>query len=442
MKPSRSGRSTGRRRRPPGRRPGTDVYLLPSVVGGGLGDIEEVLAAGRRLARAGFPVRLYRRRDHPLPRSVEGPWEWPPHRRVHRLVPVGGAALTVSAAWGVTAGPERAGPYGRPGPWAEEVADIERTYGADHVLHVSLEEFARTLGSRAETRERLREGGIPRRRIAGRLRAAERAGEVAVFRDFFTRFRAFERPNVLPLFATFRPDPAFAREFPQAVQTGPLWPGHPSVRPRGRSRPAERVWLWYASPASAERIAPQVLDGLRGLRPPVQLHVRSPHEWPSVPASAHLTLETGPIAAAEWRRRFVSAELRIVTGSRTLLEAMELGGPFLYFNGLLGAGPQARRHRPEKIAALLALGRRLGVPHSLLHDLAGFARGRAVAAIVRRTARRRHGWERFRASSVRREFAPLYGDAGTLVVAVARSLARPAVDAPALVRRVRAGSNP
>ena len=49
--PSASGRSTAPSRRQKGRRAAVDVYLFPSVVGGGLGDIEEVLAAGRELSR-------------------------------------------------------------------------------------------------------------------------------------------------------------------------------------------------------------------------------------------------------------------------------------------------------------------------------------------------------------------------------------------------------
>ncbi len=52
---------------------GLDVYLFPAVVGGGLGDIEEVLLAGRRLARAGYPVHLFRRPGRPLPRWPSRP---------------------------------------------------------------------------------------------------------------------------------------------------------------------------------------------------------------------------------------------------------------------------------------------------------------------------------------------------------------------------------
>jgi hypothetical protein len=180
---------------------------------------------------------------------------------------------------------------------------------------------------------------------------------------------------------------------------------------------------------------------LRGLRPSVHLYVRSPRPWPSVPPSAGIAVVTDPIAPARWRRRFASADLRIVTGSRTLLEALEVGGPFLYFNGLLGSGRRTRRHRPEKIVALLDLARRRRVPPSLRRDLAAFARGRNVPAVVRRMARRRRGWERFHASSLRPALPRPYPDLGELLVALAHSLAQPGASVPALVARVRAGSN-
>ena len=92
-----------------------DVYLLPAVIGGGLGDIEEVLAAGRRLSRAGFPIFFYRRPGRALLPAVDGPWEWPPHRTVRRLRPTARVALTVTPAWGVSAAPRRSGALGRPG---------------------------------------------------------------------------------------------------------------------------------------------------------------------------------------------------------------------------------------------------------------------------------------------------------------------------------------
>ncbi|MFZ0892009.1 MAG: hypothetical protein WAN77_06370, partial [Thermoplasmata archaeon] len=74
--PRKAGRATRHSR--------LDIYLFPAIVGGGLGDIEEVLCAGRRLAESGFPLRLLRAPDRPLPPSVSGPWEWPHHRRIAR----------------------------------------------------------------------------------------------------------------------------------------------------------------------------------------------------------------------------------------------------------------------------------------------------------------------------------------------------------------------
>ncbi len=426
----------------PGRRGrGLDVYLFPAVVGGGLGDIEEVLAAGRRLARAGFEVWLFRAPGRSLPRSVDGPWDWPRLTRTDRLRPHGSGALTITPSWGVSAAPDRPGRYGRGGPWSEEAEAIERTYGPARTLHVSLEEFARTLSSPRENRERLREGGVRARDVVARLRQSRRRGEVATFRRAFVRFRAFDRPNVLHLFATFRPDRGFAREFPWAVQVGPLWPGRrPRCRSR-RSRDRPREWVWYASPSTAERLLPEVTRGLHGLRPPVHLYVRAPRPWPGTVPSGPVTLRTRPIRSRTWEERFRSAEVRIVTGSRSLLEAIELGGRFLYFNGVLGPGTRARRHRPEKLLALLEFGRAAGLPEDVRRDLADFSRGRRVAEIVRRAATCAGGWDRFELPRRAVAFRPPYDDAGELIRSLARTMARPEVDARALVGELRRVSN-
>ena len=263
-------------RRPrPAAAPAVDVYLFPAVVGGGRGDIEEVLAAGRRLARSGFRPTVYRRAGRPPPPGIDRDWSGIPFRVVERLRPRSRAAITIVPAWGVSAAPARAGPLGRPGPWADEAAAIERAYGAERTIHASLEEFARTLPSRAENKERLREGGVARRELSSRLRRAEDLGESETFDRAFREFRAFDRPNVLHVFATFERSAPFAREFPDAVQTGPLWSGkYPSPRPRDGARYGE--WFWYASPASAETIAPLVVRGLTAVRPAVRLFVRTP----------------------------------------------------------------------------------------------------------------------------------------------------------------------
>ena len=440
--PSRSGRSPVPSTERPPREGGVDVYLFPAVVGGGLGDIEEVLAAGRYLSSAGFPLVLYREGARPLPANVEGPWEWPPLERRTSIARRARSALTVSPCWGVSAGPSRPARFGRGGPWELEARNVEESYGRDHTLHVSLEEFARTLPSTAETRERLREGGVPSRAIDARLRAARAAKEVDQFRSAFRAFRGLDRPNVLHLFATFRPDSAFAREVPEAVQTGPLGSGPRAERTfRRPRRGGSREWVWYASPASAERVAAGVIRGLDGVRPPVRLYVRTPRPWPSMEGIRGVEVVTRPTPAAVWRSRFRDAELRIVTGSRTLLEAMEVGGPFLYFNGVLGRGAARRRHRPEKVRAWLDLARRARVSRSLRRDLEDFARGRRVSDVVRRAAERADGWTRFPSSLRPSGFPPARSDAGRFLVTVARELSRPGTRSPEVVARWRA-SNP
>ncbi len=424
-----------------------DVYLFPAVVGGGLGDIEEVLAAGRRLARAGHPVLLYRRRGVPLPRSVDGPWDWPAGLvRTDRPVPRNRGALTVAPAWGVSAAADRPGRLGRGGAWAGEAAEIERVYGETRTLHVSLEEFARTLTSGAESRERLREGGVRSRELGKGMRGVRSRGEVTEFRAAFARFRAFDRPNLLHLFTTFRYDPGFAREFPNAVEVGPLWPQR--FRPVPPRRPGRRAtarrWVWYASPSSAAAILPSVLEGLaEDTRPLASLYVRSPRPLPATsPSPVPLLVETDPVDPRRWNARFRAADVRIVTGSRSLLEAIEVGGPFLYFNGILGSGARRRRHRPEKLLALLDLARRAGVPPDVRRDLADFSIGRRVARVVHRVAVRDGGWRRFARLPRGTGFAPPFEDAGRLIARVAAALARPGSDATRIVARVRARSNP
>ena len=438
---SASSRSTGRSGSRAADAAGVEAYLFPAVVGGGLGDIEEVLAAGRRLARAGVPVRLYRRPGRPLPRHVDGPWAWPPHRRIDRLPPAAGAALTVSPAWGISAAPAGPPPLGRPGPWAEEAADIERAYGSDRTIHVSLEEFARTLTVREETVERFREGGVRARAIPSAAARARRRGEVATFDRAFRRFRAFDRANVLHLFASFRRDRRFARQFPEAVQTGPLWSGRiDGRRPVRRRRSAPAPWVWYASPASAEAIFPEVAAALRSGPTPRALIVRSPRSWRTAPPPG-VVVSTTPWAPAVWRRRFEDAPVRIVTGSRSLLEALELGRPFLYFNGVLGDGPARRRHRPEKIVALLARARRARWPVDVRRDLADFARGRRLGEVVRRAADRRGGWGRPWPRVRPEGFSPPFDDGGAVVVAAARALAQPGASAAEIVADLRSRSN-
>lgn len=399
-----------------------DVYLFPAVVGGGLGDIEEVLAAGRHLQRVGHRVQLFRRRDRPLPRGVEGPWEWPKDlERTSVLRPRSRSALTVSPSWGISAAPDATGPLGRGGPWQEEARSVERAYGTGRTVHVSLEEFARTFPSRREVMERWREGGRPLRWVRAHLRSPGSSEEVTRWKSAFRTFRHFARPNVLHLYATFRPNPTFASEFPEAVQCGPLWPRR-GLRWRPQHRSGRASWVWYASPASAETLLAPTLEGLASSPRRPFLWVRSPRSWRSAVPPGQGRLVTSVEPSSSWSRRFSEADVRIVTGSRTLLEAIELGGPFLYFNGTLGRGGARRRHRPDKIEALLQAMRAEEADPELLRDLRDFSRGHRVCATVQHAARREGAWARFPKGPWVGGFRSPYDDLGKLLVATARSL--------------------
>ncbi|MCI4349484.1 MAG: hypothetical protein L3J93_04640 [Thermoplasmata archaeon] len=398
--------------------PPLDVYLFPAIVGGGLGDIEEVLLAGRILGRAGFSLYLYRDRGRSLPRDVAGPWQWPrvqkrrsPARRASR-------ALTIAPMWGVSAAPARPGPLGRPGPWTRESDAIERAYGADHVVHVSLEEFARVLTGLEETRERFREGGVPARKISGRTARARAEGELLRFRAAYRSFRGFDRANVASIFATFLPSRRFAGEHPEAIQAGPLWPERSPSR-SVRSLRRRREWVWYASPASSERIVGPLLRGLDRARPPILLRIRSPHRF-ALPQETRLRLDPHALSPACWQEEFRQAELRIVTGSRSLLEAILLGRPFLYFNGILGTGSSVRRHRPEKIRSLLAAWSADRVGSTVRRDLDLFSRGRSVERIVRRATTDRRWGAGYPTHWRPRSFRPPFDDAGHLLLDLAR----------------------
>ena len=421
------------------RRPALDVYLLPAVVGGGWGDIGEVRDAGEELHRAGFRPQVLRLGAAPWPREVTGPWGWTSIVRAEEIRPRSPRALTVSACWGLAAAPHRSTALGRAGPWADEVVAIEAAYGPEHTLHVSLEEFARTLSSHDENRERFREGGVGRRETSSRTRGAAGRADRATWRRAFRLHRGLDRPNVLHLFATFSRSPGFGREFPEAVQVGPLWPTVSSPDRRARSAPSghrPRVVLWYASPSSSPAIAPDLVRGLGRGSGPVRLDVRSPRPFSLASTDRVDVRFIGPQPPASWSRRFAAADLRVVTGSRTLLEAIDARAPFLYFNGVLGTGRRRRRHRPEKVRALLSEWRRRRVDPVVVRDVEAFSRGQRVAEVAARALFDRAWRSRF-PSALGRAVSRL-PDAGTVLGEVAREFARGDVPAPALVRAVRA----
>jgi hypothetical protein len=393
-----------------------------------------VVAGARALALDRHPLLLYRRPGERLPVGVE-PRRWElPVRRVGRIRPRSSRALTLSFDWGVTAAPERPGPLGRAGPWSEEAAAIERAYGTDRVLHVSLGEFARTLGSRRQVAERYREGGKPTRWIRTHLAGPRGRAEAATAHALYRRFRGFDEPRVLHLFPTFGRASSFSREFPEAVPTGPLWE-EPFLAPKVQDR---GEWVWYASPSSSTALLPAFHELGRALTGELRVHVRGfdPTDLPGGSAGPLRLSSLGFLARRAWRRRFATAELRIVTGGRSLLEAVQLGGPFLYFNGVTGTGPRRRRHRPEKLDALLG-GWGTELRPELRRELGDFARARNAAAILRRAAGDA-GWRRsFPARPPPPAYAAPYDEGGALLRSLALALAS-GEGAAALVARARA----
>jgi hypothetical protein len=299
---------------------------------------------------------------------------------------------------------------------------VESAYGPGATLHVSFEEFARTLTSRAQERERRREGGLPVRAIHRAMTSPSGRTTIRRAHVAYRKFRGFDRRNVLHWFPTFVRSRSFAREFPEAVQTGPFWPGFvPTRRPissRGRSRTGVRTIVWYASPGSSPRLAERLADGVVSAHWPVHVDVRSPRPW-DPPRRAGMTWRFLPsLNPLSWRRRFEGADLRIVTGSRTLLEAVELGRPFLYFNGVLGRGPAMRRHRPEKLEALLRCWAVGGASARWRRDLASFGRLQRVESVVRRLGDQ-PGWDHgFPRRCVPVGFAPPYDDGRHLLRSV------------------------
>ncbi len=414
-----------------------DVYLLPSAVGGGRGDIEEVLLVGRDLARAGHRVRIVRRR--PLALLDDPSFDWTGLRRDTLLVRRHDRAVTVSSQFGVTAADGRDEPLGRAGPWAVERAEIDRRYGVDRALHLSLEEFARARPPGALAEERWREAGRAAAWRRARRSSREFAREVAGFVGLYRKFRALDVPNLLTLFPTFRRSTAFEREFPESVQTGPLWPEPLGTLRRRATRGPIRV-LWYASPSTSDRLVRPLLAGLARAPRPVRLWVRSPHPL-SVPSSHRVRAESvSPHAPEGWQRLWATADLAIVTGTRSLLEAIGWGVPFLYYNGAMGRGGSTRRHRPEKIATLLDVLRSIEGTVELRQDLSDFARLRRIEATVARVLARPGRLPPTLRRSIADRCPDPFGDGRILVAKIVERFAQEGSSATDLIRSVRSES--
>jgi hypothetical protein len=420
-----------------GARRDVDVYLLPAVVGGGRGDVEEVLLVGRSLARSGYRVEIAR--DRPLPLLDDPSFDRTAIHRTRGVAPAAPRAVTIASQFGITAADGRDEPLGRAGPWALERAEIDRVYGPDRVLHVSLEEFARARPARELAEERWRESGRSARELRRRRRSPEARRERSEFVALYRKFRALDRPDLLALFPTFRRSAAFAREFPEAVQTGPLWPER-AADPRSLRDQRMAHVLWYASPSTSDRLAPRLLRGLERTGRPVSLLIASPRrmELPAVPGVRARFL--GRVSPRAWRGAWSRAHLVIATGTRTLLEAIQSGRPFLYFNGVLGRGRSARRHRPEKIDGWRSIVGAVEEEGVSAHDLADFARLRRVEEIVAKAIVSRGPRRPPIAAAIGRGFPEPFGDGLRLIHHVVERFAAGPDGASELVRAVRAES--
>ncbi|HTT25391.1 MAG TPA: hypothetical protein VMH90_00310, partial [Thermoplasmata archaeon] len=327
------------------------VYLLPAVVGAGRGDIEDLRAVGELLRPTGVPLFLpVGTLGAPeLPAGERRAWTFA--RPERRLVRRARRALAILPQFGVTGAPGHPGPFGRPGPWARVIEELERLYGADRVVLVSLEEFARNLSAARQESERRREGGVTRARLRAVRRTRAWTRDVARMRRLWRKYHALDRPNLLHLVPTFRGSAACRRDFPELLECGPI-PPPPTVRrsvpPRTRVDRRVARWVWYASPSTSPLLVDGLARGSRRARRRLEIALRTPRPFPArrPPGPLELRpLEDAP--RAQWERTFREAELRIVTGSRSLLEALALGGPFLYFHGATGTGARRKAHRPE-----------------------------------------------------------------------------------------------
>ncbi len=146
----------------------------------------------------------------------------------------------------------------------------------------------------------------------------------------------------------------------------------------------------------------------------------------------------GELSPAAWDGVRASAGLTIVSGSRTLLEAIRARTPFLYYNGVIGPGARARRHRPEKLLSLLRLGRRGGIGPTWRRDLLDFSRGRRVRAIIRSRLTARDAGPTIDASD---GFRDARSDGPRVLANIARSFAaETSTEASQFARRFRSST--
>lgn len=375
------------------------VYVFPVRIQQGWGDVQEMANACWALARHSRQCELLSLRDpvgsgradrraQYVDPSDAGPVRFPPVRRVER--PTGhGRAVILATWWGTTARRHDAEGSPLPGTLEPAVEAVRRAHSSDPTLIVSLEEFASDQSSREALGEAMRQAGWSSRKRGVQLRSTTGQKELELYHRTYTLARGGERGDVLHLVSTFSPGAAGLQEFPFLVPVGPF-ARRTSPRTSGpRPSPGPTRIVWYASPASSAGFARSLFLALKEGGSPVHLLIRPGTDarvpWPPS-LDPKITLEFAPALPEEsWRARWRNADLRIASGSQTLVETVLMGRPFLYFNGIVqGPGEAPRAFRREKLLSLTRALRSAGVAESVIGDLENFADGQNLAEVLQR----------------------------------------------------------
>ncbi len=391
------------------------VYVFPCRIQQGLGEWVETARAVRLLPRAGYPLYHLRsalpqgesRRDPravPLDPSRKGTEPFPPVRAL--ATPVRAPRAVAVVTWfGVTARRVDSAGDPMPGPLADRFERLREAH-PEGLLVLSLEEFGTARTSREAMTEGLRQAGFTGEQIRQRLRTPGGTDHLRRYREAFRQARAGERDDVLHLFPEFSPSLPALREFPFALPVGPFSPPGDGLRPWRPSIPRRPLRVvWYASASSAPRLMAPLLDALGDLSRPVDLAVRPGPSWgpfilPSArPRSVQVT-GLAPEGRRRWEQRLRRADLRVVGGSQSLLEAISGSVPFLYFNGALSTPSGGSvGFRREKLLSFLRGSAHRPAERQVARDLRAFADLRGIPGVVRRAA----GSPAWRSSCVRME---------------------------------------
>ncbi len=382
----------------------------------------EMARAAAAVARAGLPLvhlvdpdsavgtAAAPRREVPIDVRRVSFLGFPP-MKVSRSPRGRGKAAVLTTWWGTTGRPESRGPDPRrEGVLASRILAIQQHHGPENVLIVSLEEFASCRDSSTVEKETLRQAGWNPVRIARHRRSPEGRVWRERYHEGFLKALGEEDTSVLHLAAGFAESRGGTKEFPFVLQVGPFGLSQLRAKPvsPGEKETSERPRiLWYASSESSLDFAALLFGELKNSFSALDLLVRaSPgkeEEWKSLPFPSGVRLTLLPeMDASEWPAVFRGANLVLVGGSQSLVDALVHQVPFLYFNGFFREkGVPSRAFRREKLLSLLEAWRAQGVSPRVRRDLRDFADGRNTGEILLR-ALRSDAWRRAELAPMRR----------------------------------------